>query len=286
MKTNKILLLLTVIATSLFMGCSQEENVQFDAVNGQTLANFIGSSATQPVIVEGTASTDVTIEVTTKSDVDRTIEVVPTAESTATSNQYTISNLVIPAGAYAGTFTVTGNYDNIPEGGNFELELQLSGLSGGAFVSSNDTFKITLFRFCPVQIGTYVIDMQDSYGDGWQTNGPGDGGNGIIVTLVDASGTETILEVGMCSPYNSAAGTFTNGANCSGVAASAGFNEAQGTIVIPDGTVDVTWVFPGDNYGEISFQITAPNGNLLFDSGAPGSLGQGDTVLPTFIYCL
>jgi len=48
---------------------------------------------------------------------------------------------------------------------------------------------------CQPVPGIYTIEMIDSYGDGWQTNG-GNGGNGIQVTL-----DGEVIEVGMCSPH-------------------------------------------------------------------------------------
>jgi hypothetical protein len=58
----------------------------------------------------------------------------------------------------------------------------------------------------------------------------------------------------MCSPY--AASSF----DCSGVPATSGFNSAQATVTIPEGSLSAVWVFPGDTYGEIGYSITAPNG--------------------------
>lgn len=272
---KKIKLLSIFSFLFIFISCNDDQNTAFDG--GQTLVQFAGSSSIQPVVIEGTASTDIVVEVSSVSSSDRAIEVVIGENSTATANQYSISNLVIPAGEYQGTIKVTGNYDNIPQGSNFLLELKLLGLPEEGESIGKDTFKITFFRFCPVQIGTYTIDMHDSYGDGWQTNG-GNGGNGITATLVDADGNETVLEFGMCTPYE------PSPYNCSGTPATTGFTDASTTIEVPEGTKDIIWSFPGDAYGEISFEIYAPNGNQLFESGAPGALGAG--VLPPFVYCL
>jgi hypothetical protein len=96
--------------------------------------------------------------------------------------------------------------------------------------------------------------MVDTYGDGWQTT-TGGGGDGITVTLNDG----TVLEVGLCSPYGSAAGTFLGSGDCTPNDGSTG----TGTITIPVGTETADWFFPGDAYGEIDFEIVTPNGNVV-----------------------
>ena len=264
-----------LLFTMIFVSCGEQENIQFDADNGQVMSKFVGSNTVQPVVAEGTAFSDIKVQVTTKSDSDRTIEVVAGENSSATPNQYTITNLVIPAGEYEGTIRVSGNYDNIPVGDNFKLELKLLGVSGEGTVT-NDVYEVTFFRFCPVQIGTYTIEMHDAYGDGWQTTS--DNGDGMTATLLNADGSETVIEFGMCSPYGPVS------YDCSGTPATAGYTDATTTITVPEGTKNIIWEFPGDRYGEISFEIYAPNGNVLYESGAPGA--QDAAILPPFIYCL
>jgi hypothetical protein len=112
---------------------------------------------------------------------------------------------------------------------------------------------------CRPASGAYRVAMHDSYGDGWQTN-DGSGGDGLQVTLGDG----TVLEVGMCSPY--LASNFT---------CAPGDFDAEDFITIPVGTESADWFFPGDSYGEISFEIYSPTGDLLFASGGPGDQGAG-----------
>ncbi|MDG1572093.1 hypothetical protein OZ410_07180 [Robiginitalea sp. M366] len=130
-----------------------------------------------------------------------------------------------------------------------------SGTLTGSFFRS--PFLYTATVVCPPKAptpGVWTINMTDSYGDGWQTT-TGGGGDGITVTLDDG----TVLEVGMCSPYGSAAGTFLGSADCT---ANDGFS-GTGTITIPVGTQTADWYFPGDFYGEIGFEIITPNGNVV-----------------------
>lgn len=109
---------------------------------------------------------------------------------------------------------------------------------------------------CAPQPGVYTIDMHDIYGDGWQTNG-GNGGNGIKLILDGV----VVSEFGMCSPYEDSPYA------CSGEPATSGFTDASTTVTIPEGTEVAIWEFPGDAYGEISFEIYGPNGELLLESG-------------------
>lgn len=145
-----------------------------------------------------------------------------------------------------------------------------SSLSGSYFSSP---YIYTAAILCTPLPGDYRIEMHDSFGDGWQTDA-GNGGSGIQVTLDDG----TVLEVGMCSPYGGDnVGSFLDPANggCTGPA-STSFYDATGFITIPVGTEDMAWFFPGDQYGEISFEIYGPEGTLLWSvalgEGSSGSL--------------
>jgi len=143
-------------------------------------------------------------------------------------------------------------------------------ITGGYWASP---YKYNAALVCSPVPGDYTIDMHDSYGDGWQTNG-GNGGNGITVTLTDAAGAETVVEFGMCTPYGD--GSFLDTGDCSGTPARSGFNDASAVVTVPVGTTTAIWNNPGDNWGEISFEIYAPNGDLLLAvgvaEGTPGLL--------------
>lgn len=132
---------------------------------------------------------------------------------------------------------------------------QNSGTLTGSYFASPFLYSATVV--CPPKAptpGDWTVNMTDSYGDGWQTT-TGSGGDGITVTLDDG----TVIEVGLCSPYGGAAGTFLGGDNCTPNDGSSG----TGTITIPAGTESAEWFFPGDEYGEIGFEIVTPNGNVV-----------------------
>lgn len=132
-------------------------------------------------------------------------------------------------------------------------------LTGSYF---NSPFEYTSTLVCgpkPTQAGTWTVDMQDAFGDGWQpTTGDG-GGPGIIITLSDG----TVYEIGLCTPYEVEAFPCTPGDS-----------EGTATFEVPAGqTAAATIDFQGDFWGEISFQIYTPAGNLVADVGTGTAAG-------------
>jgi len=129
-------------------------------------------------------------------------------------------------------------------------------VSGGSFFSS--PFQYSNLLICELEFvpaGDWVIDMHDSFGDGWQTD-DANGGSGITVTL----NTGQVFEIGLCSPYQGSSFSCTPG-----------FSDGTTTITIPTGITSAVWFFPGDFYGEISYEIYAPSGNLVASAIAPSA---------------
>lgn len=264
---KKYILIIAVLFA--FVSC-EEENIVFDSENGQTLAKFSASSVLVPTPTEG-ASITVDVFVSTKTDSERTISVEVDPSSTATTDQYTITGLTIPAGAFGSTVTITGNFDALPEEGRVNLVLNLVDVSGSNdIVIENSPLNLEFYRECPIAAGEWTINMTDSYGDGWQTD-TATGGSGLTVTLDDG----TVLEVGLCSPYGSAAGTFLGDGECTPNNGS----EGTATITIPEGTESAEWFFPGDQYGEIGFEIISPSGEVA------GGYESADAGVLTIDYC-
>lgn len=128
--------------------------------------------------------------------------------------------------------------------------------------SANHTFSSTVVCLLPeVPAGDWKINMADSFGDGWQTN-DASGGDGLTITL--SNGDE--FEVGLCNPY------VPVGYSCVD-----DYDSGTATISIPEGVESAEWFFPGDFYGEISFEIIAPSGNVVA-SVEPGA-GAGVVAL-------
>ena len=166
---------------------------------------------------------------------------------------------------------------NLIANGDVVFDIELTGSTGGVPLGLSDgsatiVHRVNLLCGGEPQSGTYVIDMHDSYGDGWQTN-DANGGDGVTVTLTDVAGAETVVEFGMCSPYGAAAGTFLGSADCTGPA-STSFFDATTTVEIGDDIVGAVWNYPGDQYGEISLEIYNPDGSLLFAVSAGREEGE------------
>ena len=128
-----------------------------------------------------------------------------------------------------------------------------SGSLQGSYFSS--PFFYTSAILCTPKPGDYVVDMQDSYGDGWQCDG-------IKVTFDGGPRSGEIVFIDMLSSY-------------SGGPACCGWTSSSETLNVPVGTQGFAWEYTGDSYpGEVSFQIYAPDNSLLLSAAnpAPGSL--------------
>ena len=152
----------------------------------------------------------------------------------------------------------------LSDGNRYSFEDNTNTITGSFFRSP---FQYTLTVVCPPRLaGTWTINMQDDYGDGWQTSSA-NGGAGLTLTLDNG----TVYEVGLCSPYE------TPSYDC--------FDDGESgtqTITVPaDYTGGGVWSIPGDFYGEISFQIISPGGNTVADVG----LGEANGVV-TVNYCV
>jgi len=129
----------------------------------------------------------------------------------------------------------------------------------GGWYSSPYALTSSVVCILPPTPGTWTIEMSDSYGDGWQTT-TGDGGPGLQV--IKADGT-VFAEVGLCTPYEAAPFDCVDD-----------YESGTATIEIPAGIGLVDWYFPGDYWGEISFKITSPSGNVVGTFGTGTAAGN------------
>jgi len=188
----------------------------------------------------------------------------PMATLSATYGESFAALGVGPGGVEPGDLFVMELRLNLTDGRTFGKSSAAGIITGGFFSSP---FSYNALITCSPQSGDYSVEMFDSYGDGWQTDN-GSGGSGIAV---DIDGT--IVEVGLCSPYGGAAGTFLESGAGTGCTENNGY-EGTGTVNIPVGTSSATWNFPGDAYGEISFSVFGPGGEELY-VGEQGATGPG-----------
>lgn len=194
---------------------------------------------------------------------------------TIPASEFTMGPVGLPRATLSATFgeavaAMGLSTDDYMAGDVFIMELRLNltdGRTFGAASSSsiltgvffNAPFSYNALISCSPKPGDYLVKMYDSYGDGWQTDN-GNGGSGLTIEVDGA-----IIQVGMCSPY------LESDFDC----ITGDYYSAEDTVTIPEGAESASWTFPGDQYGEIRFEIYGPDGNLVFDSGDFGETGAG-----------
>jgi hypothetical protein len=270
MKNILRIFLMTAVFGFFSIGCSDEE--MFDIKNnGQNGANLYVTSAVKFFVG---LDTDVNItyekfenEGVTISTIDYTVVLSSTlgdSEAAAFSSPASASTITVAITDLLAALPVNGNTlteGDLTPGDTFTFDFDITLADGRALDPPANTLVTVQ---CRPASGAYRVVMHDSYGDGWQTN-DGNGGDGIQVTLDDG----TVLEVGMCNPY--VASPFT-------CPTPNDYSNAEDVINIPVGTEAADWYFPGDFYGEISFEIYSPTDVLIFNSGGTGATGAG--ILP------
>jgi hypothetical protein len=187
---------------------------------------------------------------------DPTNSIVDFTLNTSLSGGAVPSSGEIHAAINNGAFSKIADASSFPANVSFSLTdvvsalgITTSSLTGGDIVSFKTFFIDSLGEtmtsanvfgaaiLCPPIAGTYTIEMQDSYGDGWQ----GGGINAILDGVI----------------------TFFNIPNGGGSVGSA-------TFVVPAGATALAWEWLNDSWNsEVSFQITDPNGLLILDISNP-----------------
>ncbi len=205
MKTIKLLSIF-ILASLLFVSCEDQENVMYDNVNGKVLTSFVGSSASIAVRSDQVSSATVNVEVSTVSNVDRIVNFTIGSGTTATPDQYSVSDFVIPAGAYTGSATVTGNFDALPSLGSVTVQLNLEGINGVDAALGDTSFSISMERFCPFDINDFIgtYDAVEESGSGTftytvtATAGPAP--NTLTLTDIYQAGGQATIELDASDP--------------------------------------------------------------------------------------
>jgi hypothetical protein len=138
----------------------------------------------------------------------------------------------------------------LTDGREFSAASASGSLQGSYFASP---FLYTSAILCTPKPGDYVVDMQDSYGDGWQ-------GDGIKVTFDGGPRDAEEVFIGLLSAYAPGGVPISSGSD---------------TLNVPEGTNGFAWEFTGDDWpGEVTYQIYSPDGTLLYEAanGNPGGL--------------
>ena len=162
-----------------------------------------------------------------------------------------------------GDVVVVGLEVELTDGRTYDWTSAAGIITGGFFSSP---FKYNALLTCSPMPGDYVVDMYDSYGDGWQT--------GSYDHALDVDIDGTLVQVAMCSQWGTYAFACTP--------TSDGYY-AQAIVNIPVGTESATWTWAGDQYGEIAMTITAPNGVVAYDSYSVGYGTDAPGLLPVAV---
>ena len=282
---NKIvLLLLSVIVIS---SCESDDKVidqVFDDISyGAVLRNVEITSASYnlsdlnsafSIIVEaqdeeyGALLSEVDVYVSKEGN-EVLVKTVPASAFTIGDKGLPVTEISVTLGE---SITALGLGSNYGVGDEFVIRLSLKLTDGREFSAASASgslqgsyfaspFLYTSAILCTPKPGDYVVDMQDSYGDGWQ-------GDGIKVTFDGGPRDAEVVYIDMLSSYAGGPGC------CS-------WTSSTETLNVPVGTDGFAWEYMGDSYpGEVSFQIYAPDGSLL---GAFAGIGAGGL---TVLNCL
>jgi hypothetical protein len=192
---KKILISLS-IALVLLVSCDKDSETSNAIYNSSENASGVmgfAESSYDLSVVENTqnATVDVTIDISTASSVDRTYALSVNDESTANPDNYEIPDtVVVPAGAYNGTFTITGNDMSIepdPE----TIIVDITDITDDNIFLEFPQTVVSLFEVCPAPdtyfVGSYnLLNLQQvmgpTFGDQNLEAGP--------VTLVAVSPTK------------------------------------------------------------------------------------------------
>ena len=271
---NKIVVLL--LSVVLFTGCEGDDKAidqVFDGVSyGAILRtidvpgksfNLTDLNSAFSVIVEeqdeeyGALLSEVDVYVS-KDGNEVMINTIPASAFTTGDKGLPVATISVTLGE---TLTALGLGTNYDVGDVFVIRLSLKLTDGREFSASSSSGSLQGSYFaspflysspilCTPKPGDYVIDMQDSYGDGWQ-------GDGIKVTFDGGPNDGDVVYVDMLSSYS-------GGPPC------CSWTDSTEILNVPDGTEGFTWEYTGDSYpGEVSFQIYAPDGTQLLSVSAP-----------------
>jgi hypothetical protein len=268
---NTFKILFTLIIVTSLVSCAKEEGTIYDVLDYETGAVLRTISVENALLnsSEPTSEFIVTVEEQDEQDgallesVDiyvslrdltsdnGTAEATDKYIKTYDASDFTTGPVGLPRATLSSTYSEAFNALGLSEtdispGDLFVMELRLNltdgrtfgkndagGIITGGFFSS--TFQYNVLVVCSPEPGTYTLDMQDAYGDGWQSNG--------MVVTID----------GVSTSYG--AGSQNGGSD---------FYTSSVDIEVPVGTSSLSWNWPGDSYpSEVTYQIYGPGDILL-----------------------
>ncbi len=153
-----LLLFFTVIMTSVFVGCSSDDD--FTPPN---YVAFEGKSLSATVEQGGSQTMEVTVYTANQVGNDRTFNINIDGATTLESSVFNVpQTVVVPGGTNEGTFTVELTDDNLANSGG-KLVLSFEGQEN-LYIS--EPLEINVSKFCPVNVDDYVgtYEGTDSWG--------------------------------------------------------------------------------------------------------------------------
>lgn len=164
---------LLIVATTLF-SCSKTESPIFDGQ--RRITYFATSSAALQVVLDEGGSVSRNVVSSELSDVDRTVEIELVSNTLTDEAGNPVVNftftetVVIPAGEYFGTFTVTAESVEELTTSNELLVFRIASASDGSDLNGSlQQMEISMRLICPVSddlfVGNYAIIEIDGPGD-------------------------------------------------------------------------------------------------------------------------
>jgi hypothetical protein len=155
---KKIILLGCAVMLSL-VSCDKDDELRvFDNENGQTALAFEKTSYNESVPLED-LTLQIPVIVTTVSNQERTFTV--NVDDATNASEFTVGNVVIPAGEYGGNLTVNFDFSAITgaDGDTKTVTLSLVPPAGGS--TYKDVVEVTYFRaiVCNDPVLTVTTDL-------------------------------------------------------------------------------------------------------------------------------
>lgn len=247
------------IITLAFIACEPPETSQ-EALSSAPDSNapyyfqFANASKSLETGVKYTSDTPPSLELV---DIDTTIDAVllgpPLSEdtvipfavnssSTISSDQYSLAanEITIPAGSTSGSVVLNSVVENMIAGETVKLVLDLDAGEKNATAGTQLSYTMTRIIFCPPVTGKWILEGQDSYGDGWNDAA-------VSVNINDEVTDYTIKD--------GASETFE--------------------IDVPETTTKLKFAFVSGAWdSEVTFTLTDPNGDEVISAGPTPTAGD------------
>ncbi len=291
---NKIIILAFALATTI--SCEEPDNAIYDVFDGQTYGavlrtlertstnfNLFDPSSTWGVVIEeqdeekgdllqkvdlylsytdnkddgvNNSKPEILFASYAKSVFTTSANGLPSIAVSVTLAE-AVESLGLSSGQYKGGDTFNFRFEVVLTDGRTFSSADASGSLEGSYFQSPYVYLAGMLCIPASPFtGDYKIDMQDSYGDGWQ-------GSKITVTIDGNSTDYSIPDL------------WTVGSGNSAEVGTSQYTDATATVTVPDGTSSLSFSWTSGDYpSETTFQIYAPSGNLVADGGPSPTDGE------------